>query len=52
MARAIAYRRKGQMAQASSDHAEALKLRPDEDEVFAEYGLKFDESPGSVAKAN
>jgi tetratricopeptide (TPR) repeat protein/transglutaminase-like putative cysteine protease len=43
MARAIAYRRQGKETLALADHAEALKLKPDEDLIYAEYGLKFDE---------
>jgi len=41
MGRAIAYARKGDKAHADDDRAEALKLDPDAEQRFAEYGLKF-----------
>ncbi len=41
MGRAIAYARKGDKAHAEADRAEALKLDPDAEQRFLEYGLKF-----------
>ena len=41
MGRAIAYARKGDQSRADSDRAEALKLDPDSEARFADYGLKF-----------
>jgi tetratricopeptide (TPR) repeat protein len=38
--RSITYLRKGKRAEAAADRAEALKLNPDEESRFAEYGLK------------
>jgi tetratricopeptide (TPR) repeat protein len=43
MGRAIAYQRKRNIAQANADRAEALKLKPDEEMTFAEYGLNFND---------
>ncbi len=42
MGRAIAYARKGDKARAASDAAQARKLRPRVDDMFAEYGLASD----------
>jgi hypothetical protein len=42
MGRAIARNRMGDVSGAAADAAEARKLRPDIDDTFAEYGLKFD----------
>jgi tetratricopeptide (TPR) repeat protein len=41
MGRAIAYARKGDKAQAEADRAEALKLDPNAEQRFVEYGLKL-----------
>jgi len=41
MGRAIAYARKGDKAHAEADRAEALKLDPDAEERFVEYGLRY-----------
>jgi tetratricopeptide (TPR) repeat protein len=49
MGRAIAYQRQGKLAQAAADRREALKLRPDEESILAEYGLKFDAPSGPEA---
>jgi tetratricopeptide (TPR) repeat protein len=39
--RSITYLRKGKRAEAAADRVEALKLNPDEESRFAEYGLKL-----------
>lgn len=41
MGRAIAYARKGDKARSVADRAEAMKLDPDVETRFAEYGLKL-----------
>ena len=41
MGRAFAYARKRDKARAEADRAEALKLNPDVEALFAEYGLKL-----------
>jgi tetratricopeptide (TPR) repeat protein len=41
MGRALVYARKGDRARAEIDKAEAVKLDPDAEERFAEYGLKL-----------
>ena len=40
MGRAIAHARKGDLTQAQADRAEALKLYPDIERQFADYGLE------------
>ena len=41
MGRAMVYARKGDKARATADRAEAVRLDPDAEARFAEYGLKF-----------
>jgi Flp pilus assembly protein TadD len=41
MGRAIAYSRKGDRARADADRAEAIRLDPDAETRFAEFGLKL-----------
>lgn len=48
LGRAFAYARKGDMAHANADRAEALRLDGDVEARFDEYGLKF---PGMQAQA-
>lgn len=38
--RSIAFSRQGKSAEAAADRAEALRLNPDEEGIFQEYGLK------------
>jgi tetratricopeptide (TPR) repeat protein len=51
MARAIAYQRKGMAREANADRAEALKLKPDTEAMFAEYGLTMGPQPGTSSSA-
>jgi len=41
MGRAIAFARKGYRTHAETDRTDALKLDPDAESRFAEYGVKF-----------
>lgn len=50
MGRAIAYARKGDKVHADADRAQALKLDPNEQTRFEEFGLELDE--GSTATAS
>lgn len=51
MGRALAYARRGDQARSASDLAQALKLDPDEQTRFAEFGLKLDGAPRAGDKA-
>jgi len=51
MGRAFVYARKGDQAHADADAAAARKIAPEIDEIFADYGLKFDQSPARTATA-
>lgn len=51
MGRAFVYARKGDQAHADADAAAARKIAPEIDEIFANYGLKFDQSPARTAAA-
>ncbi len=52
MGRAFAGHRRGDRAKAEADRAEALRLDPDEELQFAEYGLEFDAPSASAAAAH
>lgn len=49
MGRAIAHSRNGDPARAEADRAEALKLYPDVESEFADYGLEFPATTGKQA---
>ena len=49
MGRAFVYARKGDQAHADADAAAARKMAPEIDEIFADYGLKFDQAPARTA---
>jgi hypothetical protein len=51
MGRAFVYASKGDQAHADADAAAARKIAPEIDEIFANYGLKFDQSPARTAAA-
>ena len=52
MGRAIAYARKGDPARAEADRAQALRINPDEQTRFEEFGLGLDGPPVSLPTAS
>ena len=48
MGRAFVYSRKGDRARAEADAAAARKMAPNIDDIFAGYGLVFDNGPAAV----